>query len=143
LEYTGQGVWYVTISKGGIMKDEFYLLHNPENGRGYVFGSVDELIQTLLKWACIENGSIELARTRTADCIQVDKLIIDYDKIPDDVCDDIEKDHPFPTIEWGGECRIKYTDDGRANTIVMCDDPDKLENFVGDYAEQEFVAEYV
>lgn len=125
------------------MKDEYYLLHNTENGRGYVFRYVEELIQTLLKWACIENGKIELARTQTVDCIQVDKLTLDYDKVLDDFGDDIEEDYPFPTMEWGGECRIKYTDGGKVNTIVMCNDPDKLENLIGDYAEQEFVTEYV
>lgn len=111
------------------MKHDYYLLHDTQ-GKGHVFRYLDSLIEELLMWAC-EDKSIPLSRPDHVDALEVIKLSIEYDEIPDGL-------NMF-YLDEEGECSVTYNEDGEIDKITIRD----YEYPISDIAERELVAEYM
>lgn len=112
------------------MKYDYYLLHDTQ-GKGHVFQHQSSLIEELLMWACHGDESIPLSRPYHVDALEVIKLSIEYDEIPDEL-------NMF-YLDEEGECSVKYNEDGEIDKITIRD----YEYPISDISEQEFVAEYI
>ena len=112
------------------MKQDYYLLHDT-HGKGHVFQHQNSLIAELLMWACYGDESIPLSRPYHVDALEVIKLSIEYDEIPDGL-------NMF-YLDEEGECSVTYNEDGEIDKIKIHDH----EYPISDIAEQEFVAEYI
>lgn len=109
------------------MKHDYYLLHDT-HGKGHVFQHQNSLIAELLMWAC-EDKFIPLSRPYHVDALEVIKLSIEYDEIPDGL-------NMF-YLDEEGECSVKYNEDREIDKITIRD----YEYPISDIAEQESVAD--
>lgn len=112
------------------MKSDYYLLHDTR-GKGHVFQHQNGLIEELLMWACHGDEAIPLSRPLYVDALEVIKLSIEYDKIPDGL--------DMFYLDKEGECGVEYNKDGEIVKITIRD----YEYPISDIAEQELVAEYL